>query len=101
MRERPPTPDPILHPYPPQGDALATVALLAIGLALAASVLVWLAAQTAALVFGAHPPVHLGLADMPGVLAGLRHHPGNPKLAFPAAERAGLPGPLGAYIALA
>src|SRR6266508_3970142 len=96
---RPLPPDPTL--YPPQGDALETVALLAIGLALAASVLVWLAAQVAALAFGAHHPVHLGLADMPGVLAGLRHHPGDPKLAFPAGVRAGLPGPAGGYTALA
>ncbi|HEV8649064.1 MAG TPA: type IV secretory system conjugative DNA transfer family protein [Actinomycetes bacterium] len=96
---RPLSPDPTL--YPPQGDALETVALLAIGVALAGSVLVWLAAQVAALLFGAHHLVHLGLGDMPSVLAGLRHHPGDPRLAFPGGVRAGLPGPVGAYAALA
>jgi len=99
QRERPRTPDPTL--YPPQGDALETVALLVVGVALAGSVLVWLAAQTAALAFGAHHALHLGLSDMPGVLAGLTRHPGDPKLAFPAGVRAALPGPLGAYTALA
>jgi type IV secretion system protein VirD4 len=98
MRERPVTPDPML--YPPHGDAWETLVALVLGLALAASGLVWLAAQVAALCFGAHHPVHLGLSDMPGVLFQLAEHPGDPRLAFPPAARAALPGPVGAYAAL-
>src|SRR6266511_4214668 len=99
MRERPVTPDPML--YPPHGDVWETLLGLVIGLALAASGLVWLAAQVAALVFGAHHPVHLGLSDMPEVLVQLAEHPGDPRLAFPPEAQAGLPGPVGAYAAVA
>jgi hypothetical protein len=42
---------------------------------------VWLAAQVAALAFGAHHPIQLGLSDMAGVLVGLGEHPGDPRLA--------------------
>jgi type IV secretion system protein VirD4 len=98
MRERPVGPDPML--YPPHGDVWETLVAVVLGLALAASGLVWLAAQVAALCFGAHHPVHLGLSDMPGVLFQLAEHPGDPRLAFPAAARAALPGPVGAYAAL-
>jgi len=99
MRERPVGPDPML--YPPHGDVWETLLGLVTGLALAASGLVWLAAQVAALVFGAHHPVHLGLSDMPEVLVQLAQHPGDPRLAFPAKVRAALPGPVGAYAAVA
>ncbi len=93
MRGEPPiTPNP-RSPYDSPTDTLLLVAL---GLALAASGLVWLAAQVAALCFGAHHPVHLGLSDMPGVLFQLAEHPADPRLAFPAAARAALPGPVGA-----
>src|SRR6266540_432188 len=97
MRGEPPiTPNP-RSPYDSPTDTLLLVAL---GLALAASGLVWLAAQVAALCFGAHHPVHLGLSDMPGVLFQLAEHPADPRLAFPAAVRAALPGPVGAYAGL-
>jgi type IV secretion system protein VirD4 len=101
-RDRPvrPTTDPTVYPAP-GGDAWETLALLAVGLALGGSVLVWLAAQVAAVLFGAHHPINLGLSDMPGVLFALREHPGDPRVAFPATARASLPGPLGAYTALA
>jgi type IV secretion system protein VirD4 len=99
MRERPVGPDPMLHP--PHGDVWETLLGLVIGLALAASGLVWLAAQVASLVFGAHHPVHLGLSDLPEVLVQLAEHPGDPRLAFPPTVRAGLPGPVGAYAAVA
>src|SRR6266511_5650491 len=97
MRNEPPiTPNP-RSPYDSPTDTLLLVAL---GLTLAASRLVWLAAQVAALCFGAHHPVHLGLSDMPGVLFQLAEHPADPRLAFPAAARAALPGPVGAYAGL-
>jgi type IV secretion system protein VirD4 len=98
MRERPVTPDPTL--YPPHGDVWETLVALVLGLALAASGLVWLAAQVAALLFGTHHPVRLGLSDMPTVLFQLAEHPGDPRLAFPRAVQAALPGPVGAYAAL-
>src|SRR6266508_4820770 len=99
MRERPVTPDPML--YPPHGDVWETLGAVVLGLALAASGLVWLAAQVAALCFGAHHLVPLGLSDMPGVLFQLAEHPGDPRLAFPPEAQAGLPGPVGAYAAVA
>jgi type IV secretion system protein VirD4 len=99
MGERPVGPDPML--YPPHGDVWETLLGLVVGLALAASGLVWLAAQVAALVFGVHHPVHLGLSEMPEVLVQLAEHPGDPRLAFPPTVRAGLPGPVGAYAAVA
>jgi type IV secretion system protein VirD4 len=95
-RDHPVSPDP-RAPYDSPVDNLLLVVL---GLALAASVLVWLAAQVAALAFGAHHAIHLGLSDVPGVLVGLREHPGDPKLAFPAPARVALPGPAGMYAAL-
>src|SRR6266508_2888175 len=87
MRERPVTPDPML--YSPHGDVWETLVAVVLGLALAASGLVWLAAQVAALCFGAHHPIHLGLSDMPEVLFQLAEHPGDPRMAFPAAARPG------------
>jgi hypothetical protein len=85
-RDHPVSPDP-RSPYDSPTDTLLLVAL---GLALATSVLVWLAAQVAALAFGAHHAIHLGLSDMPRVLVGLREHPGDPRLAFPPSARAAL-----------
>ncbi len=101
-RDRPvsPTTNPTVYP-PPGSDVWETLALLAVGLALVPSVLAWLAAQVAVLVFGAHHPIHLGLSDMPGVVVAFRKHPGDPRLAFPVPARAALPGPVGAYTALA
>jgi type IV secretion system protein VirD4 len=95
-RDQPVSPDP-RSPYDSPVDNLLMVVL---GLALAASVLVWLAAQVAALAFGAHHGIHLGLSDLPGVLVGLREHPGDPRLAFPTPARVALPGPAGMYAAL-
>ena len=73
-RDHPVSPD----PRSPYDSPIDNLLLVAMGLALAASVLVWLAAQVAALAFGAHHPIQLGLSDMAGVLVGLGEHPGGP-----------------------
>jgi type IV secretion system protein VirD4 len=74
--------------------------MIVIGLAIVTSALVWLVGQVAALAFGAHHPIHLGLSDMPGVIFQLAEHAGDPRLAYPAPTRAALPGPVGMYAAL-
>jgi type IV secretion system protein VirD4 len=97
MRQPPVTPDPLRSPYDSGTD---TLLMVVIGLALAASGLVWLVGQVAALAFGAHHPIGLGLSDTPRVLFQLAEHPGDPRLAWPDPARSALPGPVGMYAAL-
>jgi hypothetical protein len=62
--------------------------------------LVWLTAQVAGLLAsGTWPDVPL--TELPGILAHLRKHPGDPAAAWPASVRDRLPGPLGMYATLA
>ena len=77
-----------------------TLLLLAIGTVLVVSGLVWLVGQVAGLLTsGAWPEVPL--AELPGILARLRDHAGDPAAAWPANVRGRLPGPVGMYATLA
>jgi hypothetical protein len=61
---------------------------------------VWLVGQIAGLLAsGVWPDVPL--AELPGIIARLRDHPGYPAAAWPAGVRDGLPGPVGMYATLA
>lgn len=76
------------------GERIAAALLVAVvGLALNA----WLAAATAAVLFGAGPAPALG--DAATALAHLPGHLSDPRDAFPASARDGLPGPVGFYTA--
>jgi hypothetical protein len=77
-----------------------TLLLVAIAVVVVVGGLVWLVGQVAGLlVSGAWPEVPL--AELPGILARLRDHAGDPAAAWPAGVRDGLPGPLGMYATLA
>jgi hypothetical protein len=77
-----------------------TLLLVAIGTVLVVGGLVWLVGQLAGLLTsGTWPDV--SLAELPGILAHLRDHAGDPAAAWPAGVREGLPGPLGMYATLA
>jgi hypothetical protein len=77
-----------------------TLLLLAMGTVLVVSGLVWLVGQVAGLLAsGSWPEVPLG--ELPGILARLRDHVGDPAAAWPAKVRGGLPGPVGMYAILA
>jgi len=86
----------------PQGSESAVDSLLwlVVGTALAATVLVWLVGQVAAVLFGAHHWLPVTLAEVARVPFHLAKHPGNPRLAWPKSVRGMLPGPLGMYAAL-
>jgi hypothetical protein len=74
--------------------------LLAIAVVVAVAGLAWLVGQVAGLLAsGVWPDVPL--SELPGILARLRDHPGDPAAAWPAYVRAGLPGPVGMYATLA
>lgn len=73
-------------------------ALWLIGILIAAGLLLWTAAQLAALLNG-HPPLHLTAGDLPGIAAQLPHHLDDPRHAFPVTVRSGLPGPVRTYAA--
>jgi hypothetical protein len=77
-----------------------TLLLVAIAVVVAVGGLVWLVGQVAGLLAsGAWPEVPL--SELPGILARLRDHAGDPAAAWPADARDGLPGPLGMYAILA
>ena len=77
-----------------------TLLLVAIGTVLVVGGLVWLVGQLAGLLTsGTWPDV--SLAELPGILAHLRDHAGDPAAAWPANVREGLPGPLVMYATLA
>jgi hypothetical protein len=76
-----------------------TLLLFAIATVVMVAGLVWLVGQIAGLlVSGGWPDVPL--AELPGILARLRDHPGDPAAAWPAGVRASLPGPVGMYATL-
>jgi hypothetical protein len=77
-----------------------TLLLVAIATVVVAGGLVWLVGQVAGLLAsGVWPEVPL--VELPGILARLRDHVGDPAAAWPAGVRDGLPGPLGMYATLA
>jgi len=86
----------------PQGSESAVDSLLwlAIGVALVATVLVWVVGQVAAVLFGAHHWLPVGLAEMAKVPFHLAKHPGDPRLAWPSSVQGMLPGPVGMYTTL-
>jgi type IV secretion system protein VirD4 len=91
-----------VEPSRPQGAESAVDNLLwvAVGTLFAATVLVWLVGQVAAVLFGAHHWLPLSLPEVAQVPFHLAKHPGDPKLAWPAGVRGMLPGPVGMYTAL-
>jgi hypothetical protein len=77
-----------------------TLLLFTLATVVAVGGLVWLVGQVAGLlVSGAWP--EMPLSELPGILARLRDHAGDPAAAWPASVRDGLPGPLGMYATLA
>jgi type IV secretion system protein VirD4 len=81
------------------GGSGDVVLLCLIGCFLCLGALVWAWGGLAGLVFGAGwPRVHTG--EIPGVLVRLPGSLAHPAMAWPAAARAGLPGPAAFYVAL-
>jgi hypothetical protein len=77
-----------------------TLLLVTIGTVVVVAGLVWFVGQVAGLLAsGTWPDVPL--SELPGILARLRDHPGDPAAAWPAGVRNLLPGPLGMYATLA
>jgi hypothetical protein len=77
-----------------------TLLLVAIGTVVVVGGLVWLTGQLAGLLASGSWSA-VPLSELPGILAGLRQHPGDPAAAWPADVRGQLPGPLGMYATLA
>jgi type IV secretion system protein VirD4 len=83
-----------------RADGLGDVVLLSlIGLAAGLVALIWVWGTAAGLLFGAGRPT-VGLGPLLSVLVHLPAHLGQPALAWPAHQRARLPGPIGFYAAL-
>jgi hypothetical protein len=76
-----------------------TLLLVAIATVVVVGGLVWLVGQLAGLLTSGTWP-DLPLSELPGILARLRDHAGDPAAAWPANVRDQLPGPLGMYAAL-
>ncbi|MDP9388548.1 MAG: type IV secretory system conjugative DNA transfer family protein [Actinomycetota bacterium] len=72
---------------------LATAFVAVLGLAA-----VWAGANLAALVFGSHDTLGVGLGDAARAVPGLFSRPGNPAAAWPLAVRERLPGPVGYWV---
>jgi hypothetical protein len=76
-----------------------TLLLVAIGIVVVIGGLVWLVGQVAGLLASGTWP-EVPLSELPGILARLRAHAGDPAAAWPAGVRDQLPGPLGMYSTL-
>jgi hypothetical protein len=77
-----------------------TLLLLAIGTVLVVGGLVWLVGQLAGLL-ASGTWLDVPLSELPGILARLRDHAGDPAAAWPARVRDRLPGLVGMYATLA
>ena len=77
-----------------------TLLLFAIGTVVVVGGLVWLVGQAAGLLASGSWP-EVPLSELPGILARLRDHPGDPAAAWPAGVRQRLPGTVGMYATLA
>lgn len=77
-----------------------TLLFVAIGTVVVVGGLVWLTGQLAGLLASGTWP-HVPVSELPGILARLRDHVGDPAAAWPAGVRGRLPGPLGMYATLA
>ena len=75
---------------------LETVALWALGAAIALGALLWLTGELSGRLFGGGWP-HVSIAEMGGVVARLRGHAADPTAAWPAPARASIPGPAAFY----
>jgi hypothetical protein len=73
-----------------------TLLLVTIGTAVVIGGLVWLVGQVAGLLAAGTWP-EVPLSELPGILARLRDHAGDPAAAWPAGVRDRLPGPLAMY----
>jgi len=73
-----------------------TLLLVTIGTVVVIGGLVWLVGQVAGLLASGIWP-EVPLSELPGILARLRDHAGDPAAAWPAGVRDRLPGPLGMY----
>ena len=91
------SPVPEVRPPDEATDRLLMAAILAV---LGVTALLWVVGQVAAVLFGAHHWLKIGLGEMAAVPLHLIHHPGDPALAWPARVRGQLPGPVGMYAAL-
>src|SRR6266545_8255057 len=91
------SPVPEVRPPDEASDRLLMAVILA---ALGVTVLLWLVGQVAAVLFGTHHWLKVGLGEMAAVPVHLIQHPGDPPLAWPARVRGQLPGPVGMYTAL-
>jgi type IV secretion system protein VirD4 len=95
MRRSPNVPE--ARPPDEASDRLLMAAILA---AVGVTVLLWVVGQVAAVLFGTHHWLQVGLGEMAAVPLHLLHHPGDPALAWPVRVRGQLPGPVGMYVAL-
>jgi hypothetical protein len=77
-----------------------TLLFVAIGTVLVLGGLVWLVGQVAGLL-ASGTWLDVPLSELPGILARLRDHAGDPAAAWPANMRDRLPGPVGMYATLA
>jgi hypothetical protein len=77
-----------------------TLLLVAVGTVVVVGGLVWLVGQLAGLLASGTWP-QVPLAELPGILARLRDHTGDPAAAWPAGVRGLLPGPVVMYATLA
>jgi hypothetical protein len=77
-----------------------TTLLLAIAVVVVVGGLVWLVGQVAGLLASGTWP-EVPMSELPGILARLRDHPGDPAAAWPVSVRDLLPGPAGMYATLA
>jgi len=84
----------------PGGSLAERAALIAIAAVFCGALAVWLTGGLAGAVFGTGWPV-VPVGEMGGVLVRLPSHFGNPRAAWPAPARTGLPGPGGFYLILA
>jgi len=75
-------------------QASDTLLLVTIGTVVVIGGLGWLVGQVAGLLASGTWP-EVPLSELPGILARLRAHAGDPAAAWPAGVRDGLPGPLG------
>jgi type IV secretion system protein VirD4 len=79
---------------------LETLALWALGAAIAGGMLLWLTGEVSGRLFGGAWP-QVGITEMGGVVARLRSHAADPAAAWPVSVRTSLPGPIAFYGTLA
>jgi type IV secretion system protein VirD4 len=80
-------------------DPWVSLGLVLAGAVVVLALIVWGVGQLAGIAFGSGAPA-TGFSEMPGVLARLPERLSDPANAWPAADRARLPGPVGFYGAL-